>query len=511
MYKVIQEYLEHSASIYADKTAFSDEKRELSFGNLQKRAKEIACFLHGLGLFRRPAAVFLDKGTSCVEAMMGAVYSGNFYTVLDDYMPQARISRIMHVLCPAVILTDGEHREAAEAFADGAQVIDLDEIGREDVDEQVLGQIREEMTADDTLYVLFTSGSTGTPKGVVISHRAVIHYLDWLGDTFPINETTVFANQTPFYFVMSGLDIYMTIKCGAQCHIAPKQIFSFPMMTLNWMKEHRINTVFWVPSALCLIANLGALPELHLDDLGLVMFGGEVVPSKQLNMWRREYPEADFINMYGPTEMTDICAYYWVKRRIDDAESLPIGKAADHMKLFLLDEENHEVQPGQIGELCGTGPSLADGYYREPEKTAQVFVENPLYTPDQPEMNRRMYRTGDLAMVDAAGDLIYMGRKDFQIKHMGNRIELGEIETAVSAEEGVASCCCLYDTEKSRIVLFYTGSREEQELREALKTSLPVYMLPNRVIRLEEMPLNLNGKTDRVKLRDMMQAKPKRA
>ena len=181
------------------------------------------------------------------------------------------------------------------------------------------------------------------------------------------------------------------------------------------------------------------------------------------------------------------------------------------MKLFLLDEENHEVQPGQIGELCGTGPSLADGYYREPEKTAQVFVENPLYTPDQPEMNRRMYRTGDLAMVDAAGDLIYMGRKDFQIKHMGNRIELGEIETAVSAEEGVASCCCLYDTEKSRIVLFYTGSREEQELREALKTSLPVYMLPNRVIRLEEMPLNLNGKTDRVKLRDMMQAKPKRA
>ena len=112
-------------------------------------------------------------------------------------------------------------------------MIDLDEIGREDVDEQVLGQIREEMTADDTLYVLFTSGSTGTPKGVVISHRAVIHYLDWLGDTFPINETTVFANQTPFYFVMSRLDIYMTIKCGARCHIAPKQIFSFPMMTLN--------------------------------------------------------------------------------------------------------------------------------------------------------------------------------------------------------------------------------------------------------------------------------------
>lgn len=507
MYKVVQEYLEHTASVYGEKTAFADEENRISFGELQDRAKRIASCLCRKDIFKKPAAVFLDKGTACIEAMMGIVYSGNFYTVLDVYMPQARIRKIMEVLQPEVILTDAAHRKDAEAFAGNAEIIEMDEARKAVPDEEKLAGIREKMSSDDTLYVLFTSGSTGTPKGVVISHRAVIYYLDWLGDTFPIDGQTVFANQTPFYFVMSGLDIYMTIKCGAECHIAPKQIFSFPMMTLNWMKEHRINTVFWVPSALCLIANLGALPELHLDDLRLVMFGGEVMPAKQLNMWRREYPDVDFINMYGPTEMTDICAYYWVDREIDDTERLPIGKAADHTKLFLLDENDHEVAPGETGELCGTGPSLADGYYRDPERTAQVFVPNPLYVPGQPEIDKRMYRTGDLAMVDASGDLIYIGRKDFQIKHMGNRIELGEIETAVSAAEGVKSCCCLYDMERSKIVLFYTGEGEESRLRETLTESLPVYMIPNRMIHLEEMPLNLNGKTDRVKLREMMQGK----
>lgn len=509
MYQTVQEYLEHTASVYREKTAFADEETQISFGELQDYAKRIAGSLQKEGLFRKAAAVFLDKGTACVEAMLGVAYSGNFYTVLDVYMPQARIQKIMEVLQPAVILTDAAHREEAAAFAGQAQVITIEEARRGDADGDGLLSVREKMKPEDTLYVLFTSGSTGTPKGVVISHRAVIEYLEWLGANFPIDEHTVFASQTPFYFVMSGLDIYMTIKCGAECQIPPKQIFSFPMMTLNWLKEHRVNTLYWVPSALCLIANLGALPELHLDELKLVMFGGEVMPARQLNMWRQEYPEADFINMYGPTEMTDICAYYWVNREIDDAERLPIGKAADHMKLFLLDEADREVTPGEIGELCGSGPSLADGYYREPEKTAQVFVPNPLYTPGQPESEKRMYRTGDLAMVNADGDLIYMGRKDFQIKHMGNRIELGEIETAVSAAEGVCACCCLYDTEHSRIVLFYTGEREEKELREQLKGSLPVYMIPNRMVHLEEMPLNLNGKTDRVKLREMMQRKQK--
>jgi len=500
MYHTIQEYLEHTAKECPDKVAFGDENQNVTFSQFREAARRLACFLGEKGISRQPVAVFMDKNVECLESMIGVAYSGNFYTVLDIHMPQARIHKITGVLQPVAIVTDRAHAQDAETLADGAQVIVWEAVMEWNVDEALIETVQKGQSQEDILYVLFTSGSTGTPKGVVITHRAVIHYLEFLGETFPIDRNTVFANLVPFYFVMSGLDIYMTLKCGATCHIVPQQAATFPVPLLNYLREQRVNTLYWVPSSLCLVANFRALPEVHLPELRLVMFGGEVMPAKQLNMWRREYPEAIFVNQYGPTEMTDICAYYIVDREIGDNESLPIGKAAAHTRLMLLDDDDKEVPAGAVGELCGTGPSLAQGYYHEPEKTAEAFVPNPL----DPTRKSIIYRTGDLARVDERGNLIFMGRKDFQIKHMGNRIELGEIETAVSALEGVLQNCCLYDGMRDKIVLFYTGSREKDTIREALKKALPEYMIPNRIEKLETMPLNLNGKIDRAGLREMV-------
>ncbi len=500
MYQTVQEYLEHTAKECPDKLAFGDEEKDVTFSQFREGARRLACALGEKGFSKRPVAVFMDKKVECLEAMIGVAYSGNFYTVLDIHMPQARIHKITEVLEPVAIVTDRAHAQEAEGLADNAQVILWEEAMERSVDEALVETMQKGQNQEDILYVLFTSGSTGTPKGVVITHRAVIHYLEFLGETFPIDRDTVFANLVPFYFVMSGLDIYMTLKCGATCHIVPTQTVSFPVPLLNYLKERRVNTLYWVPSTLCLVANFRALPEVHLPELRLVMFGGEVMPSKQLNMWRKEYPEAMFVNQYGPTEMTDICAYYIVDREVGNDESLPIGKAASHTRLMLLGDDDKEVPTGEVGELCGAGPSLAEGYYREPEKTAEVFVPNPL----DPTGTSKIYRTGDLARVDERGDLIFMGRKDFQIKHMGNRIELGEIETAVSALEGVERNCCLYDGKRDKIVLFYTGSREKDAVREALKKALPEYMIPNRIEKLETMPLNLNGKIDRAGLKEMV-------
>jgi len=382
----------------------------------------------------------------------------------------------------------------------GAQVIVWEAAVERSVNETLIAALQKTQSQEDILYVLFTSGSTGIPKGVVITHRAVIHYADWACDTFPIDQNTIFANQGPFYFALSVFEIFMTLKAGATCYIIPNNLFSFPVLLLKWLKEHQVNTLYWVPSIFCLVANFRALPEIHLPKLQLVLFGGEVMPAKQLNMWRKEYPNATFVNLYGPTEMTDICTYYIMDRDISDNESLPIGKAAAHMRVMLLDENDREVPPGQIGELCAASPSLAEGYYREPEKTAQVFVPNPL----DPSGKSTIYHTGDLARLDENGDLIFMGRKDFQIKHMGNRIELWEIETAVSSLEGVLQNCCLYDGKRDKIVLFYTGSREKDTIREDLKKALPEYMIPNRIEKLETMPLNLNEKIDRTGLKEMV-------
>lgn len=500
MHQTVQEYLEQTAKNYPDKLAFVDENRQVTFSLFRQNAQRIACAIGRTGAAKQPVAVFMDKSVACLEAMLGVAYSGNFYTVLDVHMPQARIQKITQVLQPVLILTDRSHMQEAKTLAINAQILVFDEMLEIKEDQVLLHFMQQDLSEEDILYVLFTSGSTGTPKGVVITHRAVICYADWVGDTFPIHSGTVFANQGPFYFALSVFEIYMTLKTGATCYIIPNSLFSFPVLLLKWLEEHQINTLYWVPSIFCLVANFRALPEVHLTNLQLVFFGGEVMPSKQLNMWRKEYPDVTFVNLYGPTEMTDICTYYIVDQDINDNESLPIGKAAAHMQVMLLDENNQEVLPGQIGELCAASPSLAEGYYREPEKTAQVFVPNPLDSSGK----SIIYRTGDLARMDENNNLIFMGRKDFQIKHMGNRIELGEIETAVSALEGVQRNCCLYDAKRDKIVLFYTGTREKDSIRDALRKALPEYMLPSRLEKLDVMPLNLNGKIDRVFLKEKL-------
>lgn len=282
-------------------------------------------------------------------------------------------------------------------------------------------------------------------------------------------------------------------------HIIPREAFSFPAVLMQFMFDHHINTIGWVPSALNMVSILGALHSPYLPELRHVQFGGEVMPMKQLNRWRKAYPNVRFINMYGPTEAADTCAYYIVDRAFEDTESLPIGRACNNKEVFLLDEQGRLIQkPGQVGELCVRGTGLAYGYYNNSEKTKENFVQNPL----QNSYAETIYRTGDLAKYNEYGELVYVSRKDFQIKHMGNRIELGEIETVAASLRGVESCACLYDTKHSRIVLFYTGTVEEQEIRQGMADLVPEYMVPNRLTKLERMPINLNGKVDRQKLKE---------
>ena len=495
--RIVTDYLERTVRKYPDKIAFSDEQREVTFQTVREEAQRVASEIIQDGFFKKPIAVFMDKQVECINAFLGVAYSGNYYTVLDTKMP---IEKIMAVLEPVCIITDNKHETQANEFAAGCAILKYEELMSKSANLQIIQAVREKIVSTDILYVLFTSGSTGNPKGVIISHQANIAYLEWGGETFRLDDRVVFGNQTPFYFVMSGFDIYQTVRNGGTMFIIPKTLFSFPVMLLEYLKEKRINLLYWVPSALCAIANFRALPEVHLDDLKAVMFGGEVMPVKQLNMWRTEYPDVKFINQYGPTELTDICSYYLIERELDETESIPIGKKDTHMDVMILNENDEPVQEGEIGELCGRGPSLSYGYYNEPEKTKEVFVQNPL-NHAYPEL---IYRTGDLVRYNDRGEILYVSRKDFQIKHLGHRIELGEIETAVSSLEEIEQNCCLYDAKRSKIVLFYVGGISEKELGIKIKDLLPEYMLPNKKIKMQSMPINLNGKIDRAKLKELL-------
>lgn len=499
MARIITDYLDHAVLQHGDKCAFADEKEKLTYKELQEEAFHIAEGLIHYGIFKKPVAIYLDKGIHVISAFLGTAYSGNFYSPLDTEMPISRISKIMSTLLPSVIITDEQHEVEAAQFAGNAKILLLEEMIGQDICEEEIRSIVDRVADTDVLYVLFTSGSTGMPKGVVISHKSLIDFTEWGSHYFGIDDSYIFANQTPFYFSMSVFDIYQTIRNGATTYIVPKQKFSFPTLLMEYLAEKHINTLYWVPTALSMVSILGALDSPHLKDLRNVFFSGEVMPTKQLNRWRKEYPQVRYVNLYGPTEVTDVCTAYVLDRDFDDTERLPMGQACRNMDVFLLNDHDQLVKGQEIGEVCVRGTGLAYGYYGDKTNTEKAFVQNPLQKA-YPEI---IYRTGDLAQWNERGELVYASRKDFQIKHMGHRIELGEIEAAVSSIDGVDSNCCLYNLKKSLIILYYTGTIEPDQLTEQLKKLVPEYMIPNRKKHIDSMPLNLNGKIDRQKLKEM--------
>lgn len=492
-------WLDETAARFPDKTAYADENKEITFSELRAQARAIAGELTERGLFKKPVAIFLEKGVDVLVSFMGAAYSCNFYSPIDVDMPGSRVNKILEVLEPAVVITTGSLREVFSAYDYKGDFLLLEEVLVSDVRDDALEAARRKGIDTDLLYVLFTSGSTGVPKGVTINHRAVIDYIDWVTETFDITEKDSFGNQAPFYFDNSILDIYSTLKTGATTYIIPKTLFAQPVLLLEYLKEKKINTIFWVPSALIVVAKLKAFKNVDLSDtLRRVLFCGEVMPNKQLNVWRRFLPDVQYANLYGPTEITDACTYYIVDREFSDEEPLPIGFPMPNTDILVLNEKNEPVTGEEAGELCVRGTSLSMGYYKNPEKTKEAFVQNPL-NQAVPEL---IYRTGDVVKYNERGEIVYLSRKDFQIKHMGHRIELGEIETAVSSMPEISLNCCLYDEKRQKIVLFIEEELEKAYINEKISHLVPEYMLPNKVVRVEKMPINANGKIDRVKLKE---------
>lgn len=499
MLHIVTQYLRKSVELYPDYPALVDNKITLKYSDTLIEAEKIAFALTSMKLFKKPVAILMDKGARTVSAFLGVALSGNFYTVIDAKMPQNRVEKIFDTFEPSVIIADKRNIKKASEL--GHETIVYEELLEYDLSEDDRKQVADaenRIIDTDILYVLFTSGSTGIPKGVIITHRSVIDYTEWVGETFNLDHNTVIGSQAPFYFDNSVLDIYSTIRNGATLHVIPQMLYSFPIRLLEYIRDNKINTIFWVPTVLSRVADLDLLDKCDIDCLEKVLFAGEVMPARQLNVWIRRLPNATFANLYGPTEITVDCTYYIVDREIGDDEPVPIGYACMNSDVMVLNDKDELVGVNEKGELCVRGSSLSLGYYNNPEKTAAAFVQNPLN-----KLYRELiYRTGDIVHYNERGEIIYDGRRDSQIKHTGHRIELGEIETSVSSNPVIKSSCCLHDAAKDQLVLFYVGNIAEDDLRKYLSALVPEYMLPNIYHELATMPLNMNGKIDRVKLKE---------
>ena len=493
----ILEYLERSAQLYPEKPALVDERQSITFAQALEDSRRVGSSL-ALSLTKgQPVAVYMEKSVENLCAFWGIVYAGGFYVSFNTQLPTSRLQQMQSVLQAPFVITDEEHRAALEEVFPPHRILLYQDLVKSAVDRALLAQIRQRHVDTAPLYANFTSGSTGVPKAVVVGHRSTLDFIDHLCPIFSITQKDVIANQAPFDFDVSVKDIYSALATGATLVLVPRPLFSQPQQLLDFLCEHRATTLIWAVSALCLITTVHGLDYRTPETVNKVLFSGEVMPAKHLKIWMEHLPRAQFVNLYGPTEITCNCTYHIIDRERSYPDGIPMGQAFPNEDVFLLDGDDQLVtSPNVVGEVCVRGSALALGYYRNPDQTAAAFPNNPL-NPCYPE---RIYRTGDLARYSTLGELHFCGRKDFQIKHMGHRIELEEIERAVSNLPGVHRCCCVFHSEKHRLYAFYQGELTSKELRLQLLPTLPPYMIPNVFRQVDQFPLNKNGKIDRTLL-----------
>lgn len=490
----ILDYLEASAASCPEKAAYEDLENRYTYAQVLENARRIGSALSAVLPQNAPVPVLMEKEAWTLNVFMGAVCAGCFYTLVEPEQPLDRIRTILETLEAEVLVTTAKFMDKVQELEFAGQVFLAEELVQCEADETGLAARRKAFCDVDPLYAIFTSGSTGVPKGVVVSHRSVIDFTEHFTEIFGFCREDVIANQAPFDFDVSVKDIYPAMKTGATMEVIPKKYFSVPKKLLDFLDDRKVTSLTWAVSALCIISMLKGFRYKVPKHIRRVMFSGEVMPVKHLNYWKEYLPDALYVNLYGPTEITCNCTYYVLDREFAEDELLPIGEAFPNERVFLLDEANRQVtEPGTLGEICVSGTALALGYYRNWEKTGEAFVQNPLNSR-YPEP---IYRTGDLGKYDEKGELYYVTRKDFQIKHMGHRIELGEIEAFFQALDGIERVCCIYDEPNTKIIGFYVGELNSKQIIDRLAEKLPRFMIPNVFRQVESMPITKNGKIDR--------------
>ena len=498
----ILEYLERTAEKYPGRIAVEDDKEALTWKELADLSRRIGTAAGKRIASGDPVVILAPKGPLTLAAMFGAVYGGGFYVNGEPALPPRRLKEIFRVLRPKLVLIRPEEIPLIRQAGYTGDYCLLHEAAGEEPDLELLERRRKDSCSEDILYGIFTSGSTGTPKGITVSHRAVIDFITHFTEIFGIDEKDRIGNQAPFDFDVSVKDIYSAVMTGAALVLIPRQLFSVPAALLDYLCEKKATVLIWAVSALTMISSLGGFKYRIPSDVRKVMFSGEVMPANQLACWQEALPEAEFVNLYGPTEITCNCTYYPVQKVPGEGEKLPIGKAFPGRRVFLLNEEGGEIrEPEQAGEICVAGESLSLGYYHNPAETEKSFQER-IFPEGRKE---RYYRTGDLGFLGKDGNLYFSGRKDFQIKFNGHRIELEEIERLLDQMQGIEKSCCVTDHRKTCLAAFYMGKVMPGEIRLWLKKRLPGYMVPRKIFQTEKLPLTKNGKTDRKALQKRLE------
>ena len=495
------DYLVETMRRVPERVAVWDNGRELTFGQLWQRAAAVSRKIHeaapGKGGI---VAVYLPKCAEVTVADFAILMAGHGFMNLDVHTPTERIAEILKNVEPPIILTDTKGAQALETLEQTWAMMDVTTI---EAEEDALPEGRwhyygHRMIDADPFCIINTSGSTGTPKSVVTPFRAFHNFVLWTIEAYGMRQDQeVSASVSPVFFDAFVLEMLLMATVGLTQTLVPDSYRLFPAKILQVLQERKVTFFLWVPTVLVNIANAGILDKFDLSALRVAWIAGEVCPPKQVGQWMQACPNASFVNLYGPMEVTVVCTHYEIPHDLDEGHPIPIGKPIDNYDVALLREDGTRIKvPGEEGEICVRGSILAYGYYGLPEKTHGAFTQVPWNTKyDEP-----IYHTGDYGSYDAEGNILFRGRRDSLIKHSGYRIELSEIEHAVVNTAALArNACVVYDHQAREIVLFYEADADLDMgmVRRELSKYLPKYMLPTRLHRMEALPRGGTGKIDR--------------
>jgi amino acid adenylation domain-containing protein len=358
---------------------------------------------------------------------------------------------------------------------------------------------------DAIAYLLFTSGSTGVPKGVMVSHRNVTRFLRVMQERYSLNETDRLSQMFDMVFDLSVFDMFMAWEVGACVCVPSRQQVLLPA---DYIVESDLTVWFSVPSVAVLMKQLRFLQPEAFPHLRLSLFCGEALMAEVAHAWQMAAPNSVVENLYGPTEVTLACTVYrWQGQASQpDCENgvVPIGEPFPGMTAIVVNEALKEVLPGQSGELLMAGPQVALGYWKNPEKTSQMFLRPP-------GRGAMFYRTGDLVRrPEGTHPLNYLGRIDHQIKIRGLRVELGEIEAVLREAAGIDRAVALgwpiaANGAEGIVAFLETKNVDITTVLDTVKARLPTYMVPRAIHLIAEFPLNANGKIDREALQKLLE------
>ena len=477
-----------------------DGERECTSAELHDSASKIATgLIRELNSINNLIAVFLPKSVEIITANLGIILSGNYYSNLDVVQPESRLIALLKNTSPTIVLTNKKGKEILESLNLSLNVKLHDEFTN-DSNFDLINEYMSRIIDVDPSMVINTSGSTGVPKSVVLTHRNTLDFYDWVTEEFKFLNMKI-GSLSPFYFDIYTLELCLLLFNKCDLYIIPEEKAIFPVELMEYCLNKKISFIFWVPTIMVNIVNAGIEIAQMAPYFQRIFFAGEVFPPKQFNAWKIALPNTEFVNLYGPIEISIDCTFHRVMDLIPEGESIPIGKSCKNTRVLIINDDGKEASIDEIGELWVSGSSTALGYYNNEELTSSKFVTNRL----NPKYKETYYLTGDLVSKNHDGLISFHGRKDNQVKHLGYRIELSEIENAINLHQNVKNSVVTYSAKEKEIRLIYESDNEltSKELVAHFKKYLPKYMIPTRFKRIAKMPMNPNGKIDRLRLTDV--------